>query len=105
MRMQRRLPVGAEVFANVGVHFRVWAPRRRRVEVVLETGPALQPERAGRFVPLEAEEGGYFTGHLPDVTDGTRYRYRLDGAEIYPDPVSRFQPEGSHGPSQVVDPS
>jgi maltooligosyltrehalose trehalohydrolase len=54
---------------------------------------------------LDAEEGGYFSGYLPEATDGTRYRYQLDGAEIYPDPVARFQPEGPHGPSQVVDPS
>src|SRR5205807_5282329 len=87
------------------VHLRLWAPRRRRVEVVLETGPTLQPERQGRPAPLEAEEGGYFSGSLLEATDGTRYRYRLDGAEMYPDPASRYQPEGPHGPSQVVDPS
>jgi maltooligosyltrehalose trehalohydrolase len=38
--------------------------------------------------------------------DGSRYRYRLDlDNRLYPDPASRFQPEGPHGPSQVVDPS
>ena len=39
VRQPRRLPVGAEVLPGRGVHFRVWASRRRRVEVVLEGGP------------------------------------------------------------------
>jgi maltooligosyltrehalose trehalohydrolase len=97
--MHRRLPVGAEVPAEGGVHFRVWAPRRRRVEVVLE-GAA-----AGQAAGLEAEGGGYFSGRVAKAGAGTRYRYRLDGgAELYPDPASRFQPDGPHGPSQVIDP-
>src|SRR5439155_923723 len=42
---------------------------------------------------------------VPDVADGARYRFRLDGGPaLYPDPASRFQPDGPHGPSQVVDP-
>jgi maltooligosyltrehalose trehalohydrolase len=94
----RRSPVGAEVLPDGGTHFRVWAPGRRKVEVVLEG----QPPRA---VELTAEDGGYFSCVL-EAGDGTRYRFRLDGAEThYPDPVSRFQPDGPHGPSQVVDPS
>src|SRR5262245_13387146 len=98
MNPNRRLPVGAEVQPGEGTHFRVWS-QRRRVEVVLEgkTGAVA--------VPLGSEGGGYFSGLVADVGAGTRYRYRLDGGpELYPDPVSRFQPEGPHGPSQVVDP-
>jgi maltooligosyltrehalose trehalohydrolase len=95
---QRRLPIGAEVQPDGRTHFRVWAPRRRTVEVVLES-----PAR-GTF-PLHAEEDGYFAGFAP-APAGTRYRFRLDGDDYhYPDPASRFQPEGPHGPSQVVDPS
>src|SRR5688572_15680641 len=37
------------------------------------------------------------------VAPGDRYRYRLDRGELRPDPASRFQPEGVHGPSEVVD--
>jgi len=95
----RRLPCGAEVLPGGGVHFRVWAPRRRRVEVVFETGGA------PAAVALEAEDGGYFSAHAPQARAGMDYRFRLDGgAELYPDPASRFQPEGPHGPSRVVDP-
>src|SRR5262245_48105716 len=92
----RRLPVGAEVFGR-GTSFRVWAPTRKRVEVVLEDG---------RSVALAAEPGGYFSGLIDGVGDGARYRFRLDGGELFvPDLASRFQPEGPHGPSQVVDPT
>ena len=56
-------------------------------------------------VALEPEGGGYFAGLVADAGAGTLYRYRLDGeAALYPDPASRFQPDGPHGPSQVVDP-
>ena len=81
-----------------GVTFRVWAPAARRVEVVLE-GPG-EPAH-----PLESEPGGYHSGTVPGIGPGARYRYRLDGGERYPDPASRSQPEGVHGPSEVVDTS
>lgn len=55
-------------------------------------------------LPLEQAGGGYFLGTHP-VTVGTRYRFCLEGGDFLPDPCSRFQPEGPHGPSQVVDPS
>jgi len=95
---ERALPVGAEVLEGGGVHFRVWAPRRRRVEVVFE----------GATAPLELkhEGGGYFSAHAADAREGTLYSFRLDGddSRLYPDPASRFQPRGPHGPSRVVNP-
>ncbi|HEY4013801.1 MAG TPA: malto-oligosyltrehalose trehalohydrolase [Polyangiaceae bacterium] len=92
----RRLPVGAETLGG-GTHFRVWAPRRRAVELVLE---------GGRTEPLTFEDTGHFSVFAPEVVAGARYRFRLDGeSELRPDPASRFQPLGPHGPSQVVDPS
>lgn len=95
---QRRLPIGAELQPGGRTHFRVWAPRRRKVDLVLEGPPQ------GTY-PLSAEEGGFFAGFAP-ASAGTRYRFRLDNeGKPYPDPASRFQPEGPHGPSQIVDPS
>lgn len=93
----RRLPVGAEVMEE-GVQFRVWAPLRHRVEVQLESSP-------GGCHALQPEGNGYFSGIVAGLTAGARYKYRLDGAAAFPDPASRFQPEGPHGPSAVVDPS
>ena len=93
----RRMPVGAEI-VDGGVHVRVWAPRRRRVSVVPESPDALA-------VPLTPEPDGYFSGLVPGAGAGMRYRFRLDDdATLYPDPASRFQPDGPHGPSEVVDP-
>jgi maltooligosyltrehalose trehalohydrolase len=100
----RRLPVGAEVQPGGGVHFRVWAPRRQRVEAVLERGGPGRG-RESFTVPLAAEGNGYFSGLAPAARAGMLYRFRLDGgADPYPDPASRFQPEGPHGPSQIIDP-
>lgn len=105
VRPHRRFPVGAEVLPRGGVHFRVWASKRHRVGVVLEGGPGHRPEAASVAVALEPEGTGYFSGLVTDATTGTLYRYRLDGeTELYADPASRFQPEGPHGPSQVIDP-
>jgi maltooligosyltrehalose trehalohydrolase len=95
--VSRRLPIGAEVVPEGGVHFRVWAPRRRRVEVVTQGSPPIE---------LAPEGSGYFSGHAANAGARSLYRYRLDGEEfLYPDPASRFQPDGPHGPSQVIDPS
>jgi maltooligosyltrehalose trehalohydrolase len=100
------MPIGAEVLSKGGVHFRVWAPRRRRVEVVLETGTSKAPRSGPTTVELQAEAGGYFAGKVAAAAAGSLYRFRLDGTpELYPDPASRFQPQGPHGPSQVIDPT
>lgn len=93
----RRLPIGAELAAGGGVHFRVWAPKRRDVAVKLDS--------ADTPVPLAMEPSGYFSGLVTGASTGTRYRFILDGAEVAPDPASRFQPEGPHGPSMVIDPA
>jgi maltooligosyltrehalose trehalohydrolase len=101
MIVQRRLPIGAEVLPGGGVSVRIWAPRVAGVEIVLEAGPG-----AGVCARLLEDANGYFTGDVSAADTGTRYRFRLDGREpLYPDPASRFQPEGPHGASEVVDPS
>ena len=93
---RRRLPVGAEPSPKIGrgVHFRVWAPHAETLEVVVEGGEA---------TGLEREPDGYFSGVVDAAGPGTRYRYRLDHRAAYADPASRYQPEGVHGPSEVVD--
>src|SRR5690606_39535775 len=48
---------------------------------------------------------GYWSCHVPDARPGMRYRYRPDGRDqVFPDPASRYQPQGPHGPSQIIDP-
>jgi maltooligosyltrehalose trehalohydrolase len=96
----RRLPVGAEVQPGGGVHFRVWAPKCRQLAVqMLASGGSSRP------LPLAQDDDGYYSGFDSLARAGDRYWILAEGDGRYPDPVSRFQPEGPHGPSQVVDPS
>ncbi len=90
----RRYPIGAELVAG-GVSFRVWAPGRNRLSVVVG-GAGEQP--------LPPGEGGYFEGLVAGIGAGSTYGFHIDGDGPFPDPASRFQPEGVHGPSMVVDP-
>jgi maltooligosyltrehalose trehalohydrolase len=95
--VSRRLPAGAEVIAGTGVHVRVWAPHRKQIEVV-------RADEGARW-PLEREEDGYWSALIGELRTGDRYWFCLDGNQLRPDPCSRFQPEGPHGPSQIVDPT
>jgi len=97
---ERRSPIGAEVQPTGGTPFRVWAPRAATVDVVVESGPG-----APAAIPLEPEPNGYHAGFVSQAAVGTRYRFRLNGQGRYPDPASRYQPDGPHGSSQVVDPA
>ncbi len=90
------LPSGATYDRESAVtYFRVWAPERNRVTVVFD-------ERSDSL-ELDKEQG-FFSGTSQSARPGTRYRYQLDGGGAYPDPASRFQPEGPHGSSEIVDP-
>jgi maltooligosyltrehalose trehalohydrolase len=95
MELSRSVSLGAISLENNRCQFCVWAPRAHRVEVHL-----LEPN--DRLVPLSPCERGYHEGVLEEVPPGSLYRYRLDGDKERPDPASRFQPQGVHGPSQVV---
>jgi maltooligosyltrehalose trehalohydrolase len=90
--------LGASHLGNGRCHFCVWAPSAQRVDVHL-----LMPEE--RCVPMEQEERGYHRAVVENVEPGSLYRYRLDEKKERPDPASKSQPQGVHGPSEVVDPS
>ncbi|MBI4545691.1 MAG: malto-oligosyltrehalose trehalohydrolase, partial [Gemmatimonadetes bacterium] len=94
--MTGELALGAHYLGGGRSSFRVWAPASPRLEVVF-TGPV------ERVVPLEPGERGYHVAVVDDVAPGALYHYRLSGGRELPDPASRFQPLGVHGPSQVVD--
>jgi maltooligosyltrehalose trehalohydrolase len=72
---------------------------------VLEAEIPVGRAEAALTYELESDSIGYFSGLVPGAGAGTLYRYRLDNGGAYPDPASRFQPEGPHGPSQVVNPA
>jgi len=92
-----RLNLGAEVLPE-GVGFRVWAPECQHVDVVLEG------DYPQSIFPLTPEENGYFSTIVPHLKAEMLYRYRLNKDQCYPDPCSRFQPQGPHGPSMIVEP-
>jgi maltooligosyltrehalose trehalohydrolase len=94
--MSWRADLGALYLGDHRCRFRVWAPKAGSVEVEL---------RGRTRVPLDPKEDGYWEGVVEDVGPATRYAYRLDGRDARPDPASRFQPDGVHGPSKVVDPA
>jgi maltooligosyltrehalose trehalohydrolase len=98
-RVLRRHPIGAELIGPNQTHFRVWAPKARRVDVVLEDSGTKNSRQ--RFQSLEAEKDGYFSG-AANAGAGALYRFRVNN-NFYPDPASRFQPDGPHGPSCIVD--
>src|SRR6266446_6365972 len=98
---KRRYPIGAEVIDGNQTDFRVWAPKARGLDVVVEDGA--NSERV--FHALTPEADGYFSGTI-NIGVGTRYRLLVDANEnCYPDPASRFQPDGPHGASCIVDPT
>ena len=90
--MNRIIP-GAIHSGDRSCTFTVWAPSARQVSVRLLTPRS-------RVIPLIPTQRGYHSATLSDVPSGTRYLYILDHRER-PDPASRYQPLGVHGPSEV----
>ncbi len=88
--------VGAQYQGNNRCEFRVWAPLRSRVGLRI-----LGPRE--RELSLAKDEAGYWQTTADDIAPGSRYWCLLDGTARRPDPASHFQPEGVHGPSEVVD--
>ncbi|MFN2461482.1 MAG: malto-oligosyltrehalose trehalohydrolase [Candidatus Velthaea sp.] len=77
-----------------GVRFRLFAPGVRAVQVVVDDEECTMLPR----------RGGWFELLMPGAGAATRYAFRIDDAErLVPDPASRFQPDGVHGRSEVVD--
>ncbi|ODS52890.1 MAG: malto-oligosyltrehalose trehalohydrolase [Acidobacteria bacterium SCN 69-37] len=105
----RPAPLGATIHPE-GTMFRVWAPQVSRVEVELSSPSAThdgRPDRPADLVThaLARDHDGFHTAVVGHASAGTSYRYRLDGRGPFPDPASRWQPFGVHGPSVVVDPT
>ena len=92
------LDLGARVIAPDTVRFKVWAPRAETMNVELH---AANP----RSIPLTPTQHGYWEATVSGVSADACYSYAINQRLQRPDPASRFQPEGVHGPSVVVDPS
>ena len=89
-------PLGASI-TPAGVSFGVWAPTVERVDLILD------PESTATRIPLAKEHDGVHWTEVGGIGAGNRYLFSLDDGPAFPDPRSRFQPQGVHGPSEVVD--
>jgi maltooligosyltrehalose trehalohydrolase len=86
------------LFLPPACRFILWAPRARHATLRL-VGPV------HRDVAMQPRPGGYYEAQLDGLAPGQRYFYRLDNGPDRPDPASRWQPDGVHGPSALVDPT
>jgi maltooligosyltrehalose trehalohydrolase len=90
------MKVGAQYLGGNRCLFRVWAPLLKSVELsVISAG--------NRRIPMDKDGAGYWEATVLNAPPGTLYKYVLNGGIELPDPASRYQPEGVHGPSQVID--
>jgi malto-oligosyltrehalose trehalohydrolase len=94
LRHAHSMPYGSEI--DNGVRFQLWAPLTQSVELVLQ----------GVSKPLKmvSRSGGWFETRIAEAEPGARYEFLLSNGKRCPDPASRFQPDGPHGMSEVIDP-
>jgi maltooligosyltrehalose trehalohydrolase len=83
---------------RTGTRFRVWAPKAKRLDLVLINGDKR------RTIAMTPGEDGHFAHDAPGVGAGQRYAFQLDGGPDRADPCSLYQPEGPAGPSEVFAP-
>ena len=99
MRCRHDMPFGATLDAQGHATWRLWAPAARRAELLLHLDQ-------GEPVALPATQAGdgWVQVQRENVTGGQRYQWRIDGQHVVPDPASRWNPAGPHGPSVLIDP-
>jgi malto-oligosyltrehalose trehalohydrolase len=98
-RRRHEMPFGAQVLPDGRVRFRLWAPAARRVQLVLESAAA-----GPKMLPMEPRAEGTYELITGEARAGSRYRFSVGDGAWVPDPASRRNPQGVHGPSEVVDP-
>ena len=91
-----RALLGAHPVNGGAWDFTVWAPDRKSVAVHLIG-------EHERVIPMTKDGCGYHRASIDNIGSGARYLYRFDDSHEYPDPASRFQPDGVHKPSATVD--
>ncbi|MFQ4144958.1 malto-oligosyltrehalose trehalohydrolase [Chlorogloeopsis sp. ULAP02] len=88
--------IGSQYLGDRTCNFTLWAPLVGKVAVHL-----IAPEE--KIIPLQKDERGYWHGTVNNIEPDTLYFYQLEGQTDRADPASHSQPEGVHGPSQVID--
>jgi maltooligosyltrehalose trehalohydrolase len=102
------MKIGADYIGDGRCEFIVWAPQRMSVEIRFVGGgrppvAAKHPGGKREYFQMKQDDNGYWTALVEDIFPGARYFYRLDNERERPDPASHFQPDGVHGPSQIID--
>jgi malto-oligosyltrehalose trehalohydrolase len=93
MKSAHDMPFGAALTPD-GVRFAIWAPSAEGAQVDVD----------GRRVPMQRGAQGFFHCFDAEAAPGSRYAFRFDGLDrAVPDPASRFNPDGVHEPSEIVD--
>jgi maltooligosyltrehalose trehalohydrolase len=95
MKRKHDMPFGAETRDDGSVRFRLWAPKASSV--------LLQLRNPHRALPMSRGDEGWFE-LTTDARAGAQYSFEIDSQQLVPDPASRFQPSGVHGPSEVINP-
>ncbi len=98
MKHCHNMPFSAS-FEGEGVRFRIWAPGTEKVSLKL-----FKPQGNDLHLPMEKLDNGFFGLTTAEAATGSLYLFDFGEGKVYPDPASRRQPEGIHGPSEVVDP-
>src|SRR5690242_8243105 len=95
MRSAHEMPFGASLTPD-GTRFSIWAPSVDSMQLVVD----------GRRVSMQRGERGFFHCLDKSAAPGSRYAFRFDGSDLtVPDPASRFNPDGVHEPSELIDSS
>lgn len=95
MTYAHKMPFGAEILSDGKVRFRLWAPRASEVSLDL----------CEKSLQMRRLEDGWFELVTDEASPGTHYQFKIDRLHSVPDPASRYQPIGVHGPSEIVDPN
>ncbi len=95
VRLRHRF--GALALETGGVQYRLWAPGREAVAVLVS-----RTDGSHETLPLNREAEDFFVTEDRAGEGGDLYRWQVDGEGPFPDPASHFQPDGVHGSSEVV---
>ena len=88
-------PAVGSSLKNNACRFTVWAPLLKRVDLMIQGSDSAYP--------MTRSSNGYWSAEVEDIRAGTSYFFRLDEDKQLPDPASRAQQQGVHGPSTVVE--
>ncbi|WP_026431098.1 malto-oligosyltrehalose trehalohydrolase [Paracidovorax oryzae] len=101
MKHQHDMPIGARLLPEGGVHFTLWAPAASRLTLHHRIAPGTEPAQ----VAARRDADGFWQATVREAGPDTLYQWQADDGPLVPDPASRSNPDGPHGPSRVTDPA